>query len=335
MNELCHVHDWVLDSACACRCHVCEIWLICMQNNAAFVCKTRHAFLCERWLIRTWDTTHLCVCDIVCVSMLWLIRMQTHAAFTCKTRCAFICETSLICTWDMTHLYVRHESFVCMISHSHVGHESVMCPTCIDICIAAICATWLLRTWDMTQLYVQRHSIMMDMNSWRDSSIQTSVSWLFVWHDWILWTPESLPCAWYCSIIRNTKHSYVWYDACVRVAWLIYTCGLTHGAQAGRYHACVKWLNRACDDPFHVTWIIATCHNAFIGVTCVYVYILESHISTHGMSHVTANILASPIQRHFYAWHDSFLCVAWIIPLCDMTHSCTYLHHRYDLNAQI
>jgi len=30
-------------------------------------------------------------------------------------------------------------------------------------------------------------------------------------------------------------------------------------------------------------------------------------------------------MTHSYVWHDSFLCVTWLIPMCDMTHS--YVWH--------
>ena len=29
-------------------------------------------------------------------------------------------------------------------------------------------------------------------------------------------------------------------------------------------------------------------------------------------------------MTHSYVWHDSFICVTWLIHMCDMTHSCVW-----------
>ena len=45
-------------------------------------------------------------------------------------------------------------------------------------------------------------------------------------------------------------------------------------------------------------------------------------------------------MTHSYVWHDSFICVTWLIHMCDMTHSyvwhdsficVTWLIHMYDM----
>ena len=37
-------------------------------------------------------------------------------------------------------------------------------------------------------------------------------------------------------------------------------------------------------------------------------------------------------MTHLYVWHDSFICVTWLIHMCDMTHSCVpWLIHMCDM----
>ena len=48
-------------------------------------------------------------------------------------------------------------------------------------------------------------------------------------------------------------------------------------------------------------------------------------------------------MTHSYVWHDSFLCVTWLIPMCDMTHSyvwhdsflCVHLTHSSNAHNNI
>jgi len=41
---------------------------------------------------------------------------------------------------------------------------------------------------------------------------------------------------------------------------------------------------------------------------------------------------------HSYVWHDSFICVAWLIHMCDMTHLCVtcliYTHNNITHSLQ-
>ena len=47
------------------------------------------------------------------------------------------------------------------------------------------------------------------------------------------------------------------------------------------------------------------------------------------MSYVThTNVMTPRVSRfmtHAYVWHDSFICVTWLIHMCDMTHA--YVWH--------
>jgi len=39
-------------------------------------------------------------------------------------------------------------------------------------------------------------------------------------------------------------------------------------------------------------------------------------------------------MTHSYVWHDTFICVTWLIHMCDMTHSqCDIMHHITRVNA--
>jgi len=75
---------------------------IAMQNN-------RHAwhgvFICETWLIHMWDMTHWHVT--------WLTRSAQHRHARWQT-----CMIWRMHMWDMTHLYVRHDSWICNMTHT-------------------------------------------------------------------------------------------------------------------------------------------------------------------------------------------------------------------------
>jgi len=75
---------------------------------------------------------------------------------------------------------------------------------------------------------------------------------------------------------------------------------------------CVPWLIHLCDMP----WLIHICDNTI----CT---ILEMTRSTCDMTASTCDLTQSLV-------HDSFICVTWLLHMCDVTHSNVRHHHmRY------
>jgi len=93
----------------------------------------------------------------------------------------------------------------------------------------------------------------------------------------------------------------VWHDLFMCVTWLTYMCDMTHPyytLQMFKYSHAAPW------------------HVCVCGMTYSYVRPDSS------ISHVEDVEVISCLHpdTHSYVWHDSFICVAWLIHVCDMTH---------------
>ena len=107
----------------------------------------------------------------------------------------------------------------------------------------------------------------------------------------------------------------------------------------------VPWLIHTCHDSFirtmtnsYVPWHIHMCHDTFIcAMTYSYVpWLIHKvqwlihmwHDSVDRWADSTNGIVRSLIELDAYShvWHDSFICVTWLIHICDMTNP----HVWYD-----
>jgi len=197
---------------------------------------------------------------------------------------------------DMTHPYVWRDSFIC-VTHWHVRHGTLTC------------VTWLKVKRDEES-----------QKRWRKSkespfSLRLCATWLihacdvtqfYVCHD-------SLICV---------THSHVWHDSLICATWLI----PDKGSQRRRYSAftcvwhdsfvCVTWLIRMRDSFTRVTWRIDMCDKTD-----------RYQINKPKEMKKVKRDEESQKRRHSaYAcvWHDSFMCVTWLIHVCDVTHSCVW-----------
>ena len=120
---------------------------------------------------------------------------------------------------------------------------------------------------------------------------------VYVWHDTFLCVTWLIHmCAMTCA--------YVWHDACICLTWHIYTCGVTSWYV---WHAVCYILPYNC----------ITLHHA---ATATHVYML----------HITDRWDVCRMTRS-YVWHDSFICVTWLMHMCNSSICVTWLIHMCDM----
>jgi len=124
-------------------------------------------------------------------------------------------------------------------------------------------------------------------------------------------------CTWRDSRVcmcGMTHGSYVWWDSFLRVTWL-------------NSMRDMAWQ----DDLQCVTWLIHVRDMHAWGALCARV---TKSIHTCDMtSSSLSGANDSGPAKYSYVWHDSFICVTWLIRMCDMTHSYTWawLIHMCDI----
>jgi len=235
----------------------------------------------------------------------------------------FACVTWLMYMCDVTPLYVWHDLFMyiigapiwtnrsnltvhlCNVSHSHVWHDSSTCVTWLihayyrrkfqlikSICLFIIYVTCFIRMCDMT------HSCM-----WHDSFMQS------VEVRTNLWYPLHLPVH-----MCDVSPLHVWHDSFMCVTWRIHAYPRrppplsrsnlpVHMCDVS--HSCMTWLMyvRFKTDPYRSWASISADH---------------SNLPVH-MCDVS----------HSHAWHDSFMCVTWLITYRKLQHQSLSDNHMY------
>jgi len=161
-----------------------------------------------------------------------------------------------------------------------------------------ICVTWLLRLYEITHAH-----------AWHD---------LFVCVTWLMYM--------FCvtRLLRSyaMTHAHACQDVLVCVTWLIHMSNMAHSY----LQAFALFWTR--DPPRMKT-------NPQIGIATCHVYILPPyHIHC-----VTCLICATrlPVMHeltHAHAWHDSFVCVTWLIYMCNMSHSYLQAFARFGTHDQ-
>jgi len=98
--------------------------------------------------------------------------------------------------------------------------------------------------------------------------------------------------------VCDMTHACVWYDACMCVIWRMHVCDMTH--------ACVWYDAR----------MMHTQQPEGQGLRGALPYF---------------TVCLCDMMTHSYVWYDALICVTWLIPMCDMTHSCA----RHDLSLRV
>ena len=157
------------------------------------------------------------------------------------------------------------------------------------------------RLCDVTCSYVWHDSFI--CTTWRDSCMcVTRTACSYVWHD-------SFICVTWLTHMCDMIHSYVWHDSFICVTWLIHMCDVTHSYLWHDSLICVTWLIHMCESLNHMCDM------------------------THSYAHVTRSCEGRDSfcirdMNHSFVWHDSFMCVTWLVRMRNMTRTWT---SRYDV----
>jgi len=101
-----------------------------------------------------------------------------------------------------------------------------------------------------------------------------------------------------------TTHSYVWHDSFICVTWLIHACDMTHSYVCHDSSYVFVWHAGGMSHINDYTYV-------YIKKKCIYVYIyIYIYIHTN-------------MTREWVHTYE-FICVTWLIQMCDMTHSCVW-----------
>jgi len=233
--------------------------------------------------------------------------------------------TWLIHVCDMTHSYAFHDAFIC------VTWLVYMCDTTPSYMHWATYINYTaqsLEVRDMTQLYVWHHSFIYAhkqpgqhiselhcIESWSERhDSYTHVAWLVQMYDLI--------------------YSYAWRDSFIcltRANWAMHTSITLHRTLEYRdkpyLHVCrdsstwVAWL-------MHMWDLISSCawHDSFICLTWP-MYMWHEQTGqrtppwhyTELLDKVTRLIYTCGVTA-LHVWRDSYICVPWLIHMCDVTH---------------
>jgi len=192
------------------------------------------------------------------------------------------CNDALICmTWliyVMTYSYVWHDAFICMTWLIHVMMYS---------CVKHVC--------DMAHSYVWHpHSC-----AWHPHS--------YVWHDSFIYEACMCVCVCVCVCVcapRVDRHATilicVWHDSFVCVTWLIHMCDMTHLYVWHDSSICVTRRIHMCSMYMRLFVCVRAC-------VCV-----RAEMYRHPTFWFVCDM------THSYMWHDWFICVMWLIPICDI-----------------
>jgi len=239
-----------------------------------------------------------------CHSCVWLVRMWDMARSAIH-----ICDSHM---W----LIRMFDSFVCA-TNSGVRGRCTCVPGVIHVRDLFVCGTWRVLGFACV--------------------IHMCDSFIYVTHSY-LWLSHMCVYSFMCVTCSYVGHAHSEMYVCDSYVWLIHICHsfvfVTHShvlilQLCNSFVSviwCIMWciyVNHMCDS-FIAIPLAPLAVRAFLGVACV-----------------TWRIHMCDILIHICVWHDSFICVTWLIHICvtwrihmcgmthpymcDMTHS--YVWH--------
>jgi len=211
----------------------------------------------------------------------------------------YICVISIQNMYEYICVCVRE----CVIWLIHAWHDSF------------VHVTWLIHTWHDSFVCV-----IWLINTRHDSFVR--VAWLIhTWHDSFVWCGmtvhtrhDSFVCVTWLFRMCDMIFTNAWHDSFVRVIWLIHSCGMTHSYVWYESFIIVAWL--IFQDRHYSADQILKNHAVCV---CVSVYVCVS-VWTRERESARERVLCRLTNGH-----DSFICVRWLVHMCDKTHS--YVWH--------
>jgi len=234
-----------------------------------------------------------------------------HDSFIFVTWLIYKCDSNpCIITGTPSFPFKRatHRIHMCDMTHSYVWHDSF------------ICVTRLIHTCDTTHSYV-----------WHDSFICVTRLIHMQCANLILQKSlihcNALPhTATHCNTLQHTAtHCHILQHTathCNQHTWILTNSVAFESVCVSRGSVCTKTSTRWSRG--------AITKLTKLGSTNLSVTprrntpTLHTHTYTHTFICVTWLIHMCDMT-HSYVWHDSFICVTWFIHKCDMTHS--YVQH--------
>jgi len=214
--------------------------------------------------------------------------------------------TWLIHMCDVTREHEWHDRLdhTCDVTHGYVWHD------------VFICVIWLIHMCDMTRSYTCRFPL----------------TGRQMWHVSFMYVHDSFICVTWLSHMCDMIQSYVWHDSFICVTWLIHTCDMTHS------YVIQRDMRHTAVPPTIYSYV---SYDSFIRVARAFVrptWLIRMWDVWHDHSYVKIHL--TWILLHYlirgalihmcicvtYVWHDSFVCLTWLIHRGDMTHS----HVRHD-----
>ena len=145
--------------------------------------------------------------------------------------------------------------------------------------------------------------------------------------------------------VYGMTHSCVWHDWFMCVTWLIHVCDMTHLCAWCDWFMCVTWLMHVYDEIHSCVWLVTNAdetgytknkikihtHSALrkyvseaqIQIFCTTRILCEQNFNKFWKREHTCK---RSLSGFFFSCvrYDSFMCVTWLIHVCDLTNSCVW-----------
>jgi len=326
MCDLTHVYAW----------HDFELGPVWVVTWLIYMCHMSHSYVRHASFICATCLIHMCGMSH---SYVW------HSSFTCATW--------LIYTCDMLHLYVQHALFICAMCHMphwYVRQAAFICIEPANIHMhrgrnhsyvrqeTFISTAWLIQMCDMIHSYVWRDVAerrlpfavlgVMCHTFKRDSF--TRVTWLIrMRYNSLICAVTHLCVPWLMHVCHDScicamTDSYVpWlihmcHDAHVRVTvpWESFKCAMTHAYVCHDSVECYDFFTKCDMTHSDVPWLIHMCRD-LLTRTMTHSYIpresFRSHLIVGRVYTFMRHASCMYVMTHAYAWHDTFICLTWLI----------------------
>jgi len=275
----------------------------------------------------------------------------THMNESCHAYEWVMSHVRMTHEWVMSHqcnapVHCMHESCL-TITATHCNilqHTATHCNTLQHTITQALLAWAMLRydcmrdgeTWALSASVMVRHD-----SSMRDMRHEHSVhEWLWdMTHPWAMVRHEhivSSPSCTHTNITLQHTNNTLQHNTLQHTATHCNTqCHHHHALSAwamtthGRDQTQNMWISRPTSFPDrYLEWRTPFAHVktrwCFWGLPLVvlqYVWHDDIYTSVFYVSFVcVAWLIRMCGMTHLYVWHDSFVCVTWLICMCDMTH---------------